>query len=88
MNEQKEFEDWWDQDCDTTGNPYSNMSMMYWAWEAWKAGRKAEREACAKVCDSECNPTPNEGHITTYQSGGYIMAEYLASAIRSRGQYV
>jgi len=46
----------------------------------------AEREACAKVCDAECNPTPNEGHITTYQSGGYIMAEYLASAIRARGQ--
>jgi len=45
-----------------------------------------EREACAKVCDAECNPTPNEGHITTYQSGGYIMAEYLASSIRARGQ--
>jgi hypothetical protein len=46
----------------------------------------SEREACAKVCDAECNPTPHEGHITTYQSGGYIMAEYLASAIRARGQ--
>jgi hypothetical protein len=48
--------------------------------------RAEEREACAKVCDAECNPTPHEGHITTYQSGGYIMAEYLASAIRARGQ--
>jgi hypothetical protein len=47
-----------------------------------------EREACAKLCDAECNPTPHEGHITTYQSGGYIIAEYLASAIRSRGQNV
>ena len=46
----------------------------------------AEREACAKVCDAECNPTPYEGHITTYQSGGYIMAEYLSAAIRLRGQ--
>jgi len=45
----------------------------------------AEREACAKLCDAECNPTPNEGNITTYQSGGYITAEYLASAIRARG---
>jgi hypothetical protein len=45
-----------------------------------------EREACAKVCDAECNPTPNEGNITTYQSGGYITAEYLAAAIRARGQ--
>ena len=47
---------------------------------------EAEREACAKLCDAECNPTPNEGHITTYQSGGYIIAEYLAAAIRARGQ--
>lgn len=47
MNEQQEFEAWWDQDCDTSENPYSQHSMMYWAWEAWKAGRKAEREAIA-----------------------------------------
>jgi hypothetical protein len=50
------------------------------------AAIKAEREACAKVCDAECNPTPYEGHITTYQSGCYITAEYLAAAIRARGQ--
>lgn len=46
----------------------------------------AEREACAKLCDAECNPTPYEGHITSYQAGGYIVAEYLATAIRARGQ--
>ena len=46
----------------------------------------AEREACAKVCDAECNPTPYEGHITSYQAGGYIVAEYLATTIRARGQ--
>jgi len=51
MNEQEQFENWWDQDCDTTMNPYSNTSMMYWAWEAWKAGRKAEREACAVIAN-------------------------------------
>ena len=39
MTEQQEFEAWWDQDCDTSENPYSQHSMMYWAWEAWKAGR-------------------------------------------------
>ena len=49
MNEQEEFEAWWDQDCDTSENPYSQHSMMYWAWEAWKAGRAAEREACAGI---------------------------------------
>ena len=54
-------------------------------WEFGQLVAAAEREACAKVCDAECNPTPNEGHITTYQSGCYITAEYLASAIRTRG---
>jgi len=55
-------------------------------WRFAELVAAAEREACAKICDAECNPTPHEGHITTYQSGGYIMAEYLASAIRARGQ--
>lgn len=49
MNEQQEFEAWWDADCDTRENPYSQHSMMYWAWEAWKAGRAAENEACAVI---------------------------------------
>jgi hypothetical protein len=61
-----------------------------WTQDHWTEYERSiaatEREECAKVCDAECNPTPHEGHITTYQSGGYIMAEYLASAIRARGQ--
>jgi hypothetical protein len=47
----------------------------------------AEREACAKVCDAECNPAPNEGHVSSYQAGCYITAEFLAAAIRARGQH-
>jgi hypothetical protein len=69
MNEQQEFEAWWDQDCDTRQNPYSQHSMMYWAWEAWKAGREAEREACAKVCEEP----------------GWNAANWCAKAIRARG---
>jgi len=72
MNEQQEFEAWWDQDCDTSENPYSQHSMMYWAWEAWKAGRAAEREACAKVCE--------EAHWSLDDRNEY------AAAIRARGQ--
>ena len=53
MNEQQEFEAWWDQDCDTSENPYSQHSMMYWAWEGWKAGRAAERKICAEVLEDE-----------------------------------
>ena len=81
MNEQKEFEAWWDKDCDTTMNPYSNTSMMYWAWEAWKAGRKAEREACAKLVDEE---------MADYRYGTppNIALNNAAAAIRARGQNV
>jgi len=46
----------------------------------------AEREACAKLCDAECNPAPNEGHVSSYQAGCYITAEFLAAAIRAREQ--
>ena len=55
----------------------------------WKFGElvaAAEREACAKLCDAECNPAPNEGHVSSYQAGCYITAEYLAADIRRRGQ--
>ena len=73
MNEQEQFENWWKEDIDTTMNPYSNTSMMYWAWEAWKAARKAEREACAKVAESY------EPKCDTCPSG-------VANAIRAKGQ--
>jgi hypothetical protein len=63
-------------------NNYSGFDPL---WKFGELVAAAEREACAKLCDAECNPTPNEGNITTYQSGGYIAAEYLASAIRARG---
>lgn len=43
------FEDWLNADLDTTDNPYRNNSAAYWAWEGWKAGAAAEREACATI---------------------------------------
>jgi len=77
MNEQEEFQAWWDQDIDTTGNPYSNMSMMYWAWEAWKAAKKVEREACAKLSEEMADW---HGDLVT------AAFECAAEAIRKRGQ--
>ena len=74
MNEQQEFEAWWDQDCDTRKNPYSQHSMMYWAWEAWKAGRKAEREACAVICEN-------------YRDYFNSDENYHSTLIRARGQH-
>jgi hypothetical protein len=47
----------------------------------------AEREACAKLCDKDTNPNTDKYEpVSQYQSGCYITAEYLAAAIRARGQ--
>ena len=43
-----------------------------------------EREACAKLCDAECNQQEPMKIISTYESGCYMMAEFLANEIRSR----
>ena len=49
--------------------------------------RADEREACAKVCDENTNPNADKYEpVSQYQSGCYITAEYLATAIRARGQ--
>ena len=51
-------------------DPRSFMSYQ----EGMKAGRLAEREACAKVCEQTNDGTP------------YNLAEACAEAIRARGQ--
>ena len=46
----------------------------------------AEREACAKLCDALKNPIDDPlAPVGQYESGGYITAEFLADAIRARG---
>lgn len=48
-----DFNSWWNEDDLTTqGNPFADSTPAYWAWEGWCAGVKAEREACAKLCES------------------------------------
>jgi len=48
----------------------------------------AEREACAKLCDEHKNPIDDPlAPIGTYESGKYVIAEFLADAIRARGQH-
>ena len=45
-----------------------------------------EREACAALCDAHKNPIDDPtAPVGQYESGGYIMAEFLADAIRARG---
>ena len=48
--------------------------------------RESEREACAKLCDAHKNPIDDPtAPVGQYESGGYITAEFLADAIRARG---
>jgi hypothetical protein len=56
----KEFDTWWNGDDLTYDNPFEPLTPAYWAWEGWIAGIKAEREACAKVCDEYDKDNPFE----------------------------
>jgi hypothetical protein len=68
----EEFNKWWDEDDLTTqGNNFIEGTPAYWAWEGWCAGVKAERKACAKVCEA----------MNKYMDDG----EECAAAIRARG---
>jgi|APGre2960657404_1045060.scaffolds.fasta_scaffold70928_2 hypothetical protein len=45
-----------------------------------------EREACAKVCDEDKNKLGNgDEYLSQFESGCYVTAEFLADAIRARG---
>ena len=74
----KEFNEWWNEELDTKDNPFRKSVPAYWAWEGWVAGRKAEREACAEVCDS---------YDVSEDVNSSDTAEGIAIAIRARGQY-
>jgi hypothetical protein len=85
MNE--EFNKWWDEDDLTTeGNNFVDGTPAYWAWEGWCAAVKAEREACAKVCDDfERAKWESVKNIT--QNGGRLAFAgpmHCAAAIRAR----
>jgi len=47
----KAFNGWWNGDEMSKDNLHAEDTPAYWAWEGWLAGVKAEREACAKVCN-------------------------------------
>jgi len=65
-------------------NNYSGFDPL---WKFGELVAAAEREACAKLCDKETNLNADKHEpVSQYQSGCYITAEYLAAAIRTRGQ--
>lgn len=73
MNEA--FSKWWNSDGLVEDNPFNRDTPAFWAWEGWVAGVKAEREACAKLCDELSDEDGFEG--------GY--ADRCAITIRERG---
>jgi hypothetical protein len=68
----EEFNQWWNSESLTDDNLYPQDSPAYWAWEGWQAGVRAEREACAKLCEM----------VEDYDL--YFGSQY-AFAIRERG---
>jgi hypothetical protein len=72
----EEFNKWWDNDLLTQNNPYVDGTPAFWAWEGWRAGVKAEREACAELV---YNSPPSD----EYES--QLKAVY--DAIRARGTH-
>lgn len=75
-----EFNKWWNEDLLTEDNPFCDGTPAYWAWEGWCAGVKAEREACAKVCDRVVEgKDPDDIH-----SDSQWAALTLAAEIRAR----
>jgi hypothetical protein len=73
----KEFNQWWNRDELTADNLYRKDSPAYWAWEGWQAGARAEREACARVCESQYIADGNPEDDASTQ---------CAAAIRERGE--
>lgn len=77
----KEFNEWWDSDELVEDNPFDSNTAMFWAWEGWHAGVKAEREACAKVAEAiekDRFDAVGDPRISEFNS-------QIAFAIRERG---
>jgi hypothetical protein len=55
-------------------------------WKLCELVAAAEREACAALCDEDKNKLGNENeYLSQFESGCYVTAEFLAEAIRARG---
>ena len=61
-----EFNAWWNADLLSIDNPYTEETPMWWAWEGWKAGVKAEREACVEACESVEQVTETQSWTVTH----------------------
>jgi hypothetical protein len=73
------FNKWWNDDGLIEDNPFSRDTPAFWAWEGWVAGVRAEREACAQICDEQME----WGEINKSMA---VAAGNCADLIRERGQ--
>ena len=58
----KDFNEWWDRDI-IRSSPFRRGSPKYWAWAAWEAAIKAEREACIDLVAMYGGPVDLEAAI-------------------------
>ena len=79
----EEFNNWWDKDVLTEDNPFNGGTPAYWAWEGWCAGVKAEREACAKVCEDSDHVVLGRGYYDQLGDADATVRNIVA-AIRAR----
>jgi hypothetical protein len=85
MNDQ--FNTWWDSSELLKDNPYRKDSPAYWAWEGWCAAVLAEREECAKLCETEIRDLyASSNKSSQAKIMLYTAADDCAAAIRARGQ--
>ena len=86
-----EFNQWWNESPVNPSNPYTQNTPAYWAWEGWCAAVKAEREACAKFCEThqvwvgQGKRGFSEWGEEEFVTGGIHQGMDYAAAIRARG---
>lgn len=77
----EKFNKWWNGDNLTKDSLYRKNSPAYWAWEGWIAGVKAEREACALVCEQPIDEIQITDDCSEIR---YMDGKECAEAIRAR----
>jgi hypothetical protein len=45
------FNEWWNGEMNDEDNPYNEGTPAYWAWQGWLAGRAAQKDEDAKLCN-------------------------------------
>ena len=84
-DERRTFNEWWNYGEVSGNNPYRHESAAWWALEGWQAGVKAEREACAAICERHATGFDGE-ELSDWKSGYGDGAGACFNVIRARGE--